>query len=268
MNAILLAVISVTSIGLICAVILSIFSKILAVKTDERLALIQECLPGVNCGACGYPGCSGYAEALLSGGVKNNLCTPGGIEVMMKISAILGIETGNVVKKSAIVHCKGDRNEQLKKMDYYGIQTCAAAKQLFSGEGSCAFGCLGYGDCKAACPSNAVCIENNLARIKPKLCTGCGLCVKSCPNNLIAVENPGIAVSILCRNIEKGASVRKKCSYGCIACGICVRECPSGAITIKDNLAAIDFEKCTHCGACARVCVTGCIQKPIEMINR
>jgi len=260
MDAIFIAVFSVTSIGIVCAVVLSMASKIMAVKVDERVAQILECLPGVNCGACGYPGCSGYAAALNSGGVKTNLCSPGGREVTAKISALLGVEAESVVRKIARVSCRGDKSAQQNKMKYMGIQSCAAAKQLFGGEGACAFGCLGYGDCQSVCHYNAICIEDNLARINPKLCISCGLCVKACPNNLISIENADLPVSVLCKNIEKGAITRKKCSKGCIACGKCVRECPSAAITLEDYLARIDYEKCTGCGHCAEVCVAKCIQ--------
>ena len=144
-------------------------------------------------------------------------------------------------------------------MTYKGIQTCAAAKQLFGGEGSCAFGCLGYGDCKFICPSDAVCIEDGLARIN-KNCTGCGMCLKVCPNKLISIENHGIVTAVLCKSLEKGVVVRKKCTSGCIGCNKCVRACLSGAISIEDNLAKIDYTKCSHCKGCVEVCVTKCIQ--------
>ncbi|MCL2270267.1 MAG: RnfABCDGE type electron transport complex subunit B [Treponema sp.] len=263
MNAIFFAVFSVTAIGIISAVALSMASKFMHVKIDERIAQVLDCLPGANCGACGYPGCSGYASALIAEpDVKNNLCTPGGAEAAAKISAILGVEAETVTPKSALVHCGGDCNTRQKKMDYRGIQSCEAAQQLFGGEGACVFGCLGYGDCQKACPSGAICLDapKRLARVMPNLCTGCGLCVKACPNRLISVENAGIAVAVLCSSIEKGAIVRKKCPDGCIGCGKCVRECPSAAVTIVNNLAVIDYEKCTFCKRCVGACVTGCIQ--------
>ena len=261
MDTIIIAVVSVTTIGLISAIVISTASGIMSVEADERIVQIQECLPGANCGACGYPGCSGYAAALISGSdVKNNLCIPGGASVSAKISVILGVEAGSVERRAAFVHCLGDCGVQQKKMDYKGIQSCAAAGDLFGGEGACAFGCLGYGDCRAACPSNAVCMENGIARINTNLCTGCGLCVKACPNSLITVENAGIAVSVLCNSPEKGAVVRKKCSKGCIGCRKCVQVCMFDAITVEENLAEIDYEKCSFCGKCAEVCVTGCIR--------
>ena len=260
MNAIFIAVFSLTTIGVICAVVLSVSSKLMYVKIDERVAQLTEALPGANCGACGYPGCPGYAVALINGEAKPNLCSPGGPEALAKISSILGVEAGSIDRRIAVVHCLGNCSAQQKKHDYRGIQSCEAAKQLFGGDGACAFGCMGYGDCRIVCPTDAVCIEDGLARINPSLCTGCGLCVKSCPKNLISIESAEIAVSVLCKNIEKGAVTRKKCSSGCIGCSKCVKECPDGAIVIESNLAEINYEKCSGCGRCVEVCVTKCIK--------
>jgi len=261
MDVIIMATFLVTAIGAVCAVILCTASKLMYVKVDERVAKIQECLPGMNCGACGFPGCAGYAISLVSDAkVKNNLCTPGGAETLTRLSKILGVEAGDVVAKIAVVQCRGDKDVRQRKMEYKGIQTCVAAKQIFGGEGACTFGCLGYGDCRLICPSGAICLENGLARINPRLCTGCGLCVKTCPNKLIAIEKKSIAVAVLCKNIEKGAVARKKCSNCCLGCGKCARECSAGAIIVKDNLAEIDYEKCTGCGHCADICVSHCIQ--------
>jgi len=265
-NTILIAVASVTVIGVVCAAVLCIASKFMNVKVDERVEQLQKSLPGVNCGVCGFPGCSGYAAALLSGtGVRHNLCTPGGSQVLAKISAILGVKAGaadsfgTVEKKTAVVHCAGDCGARQKKMDYMGIPSCSAAKQLFGGEGACAFGCLGYGDCKAVCPSNAICVSNGLTWINVNLCTGCGICVKACPNTIISIESAAIPVIVSCSNWEKGAVVRKKCSRGCISCGKCVRECPEKAITLEDNLAVIDYAKCSGCKHCVEACIAKCI---------
>ena len=261
MDTIVVSVVSVTAIGAVLAAVLSVASKLMAVKTDERIARIEECLPGTNCGGCGYPGCSGYAAALVSGsGVNTNLCAPGGAETIKQLSEILGVEAGEAVKKVAVVHCRGSAPSQNKKMDYIGIQSCAASKQLFGGEGACAFGCLGYGDCRPACPSDAICVEGGLARIVAERCTGCGLCAKACPNHLISIEDVSETTVILCKNCEKGAVAMKKCPSACLGCRKCVRECPAGAIIVEDNLARIDYAKCTHCAHCYETCVTHCMQ--------
>ena len=62
MNEILAAVIPVVIIGVICAGVLVIASKLMAVKEDERFPAVRDCLPGANCGACGCAGCDGYAK--------------------------------------------------------------------------------------------------------------------------------------------------------------------------------------------------------------
>ena len=84
MMSILVPIAAVTIIGLICAVGLSVASALLAVKEDERFPAIRECLPGANCGACGYSGCDGYAKALLKPGTKTNLCVPGADTVALR----------------------------------------------------------------------------------------------------------------------------------------------------------------------------------------
>ena len=262
MNTIVFAIVSVSALGLICGSILAIASRFMYVKIDERITLLTNIMPGANCGACGYPGCSGYAAALVSeDNVKANLCAPGGAEVLKKISDILGIEAGGIVKKIAVVSCVGDCNARQKKMEYVGLQSCEAAKPVFGGEGACPYGCLGYGDCQTVCPVSAICIEDGLAHVKKDLCTGCGLCAKACPKNLISIEDSRNTVFVLCKNLEKGVVTRKKCSRGCIGCGRCARECPSKAITVTENLAVIDHEKCTSCGYCVEVCTTKCIRR-------
>jgi Na+-translocating ferredoxin:NAD+ oxidoreductase RNF subunit RnfB len=259
MNTILLAILSVTGIGVICAVVLAVASKLMAVKTDERADSLREALPGANCGACGFAGCDGYASALAEDdGVKTNLCVPGGDAVSKQLSEILGVAFEDVEEKVAIVHCCGDYSATRDRVEYQGIETCAAVK-LYGGKGVCSYGCFGYGDCAKACPNGAICIENGIARVDPRRCSGCGLCAKTCPNQIITVEKDTIKTAVLCSNKDAGAVTRKKCSRGCIACKKCERECPAQAIVVVDNHAKIDYDKCTHCGHCAEACPVKCI---------
>ena len=53
-------------LGVLAGVLLTVASKVFAVKTDERLEAAQEALPQVNCGACGYSGCNDYADAVVN----------------------------------------------------------------------------------------------------------------------------------------------------------------------------------------------------------
>ena len=260
MNPILLAIIAVTAIGIICAIVLTIASKVMHVKVDERFPIIRGILPGANCGACGYAGCDGYAKALLEDGAKTNLCTPGADAVSRQLSEALGLEYEDVVEQVAVIHCWGDMAATQDKMDYQGIESCAAARLLFGGKGQCTFGCIGLGDCVGVCPSDAICIENGIAHIDTRKCTGCGLCTKTCPNHLINLMPDVARVIVTCSNTEKGAVVRKKCTHGCIACKRCEKECPEGAIAVVNNLATIDYDKCTSCGKCVAVCPTKCLK--------
>lgn len=262
MNEILFAILSVTVVGIICAVVLSVASKIMAVKVDERFPAVRDCLPGANCGACGYAGCDGYAHALIEDdSVKTNLCVPGADSVSKKLSEVLGVAFEDVVEQVAVIKCKGDCKVTSEKMDYQGIESCKAAKLLFGGTGKCTFGCMGFGDCAKVCPQDAICIENGIAHVNTRLCIGCGMCVKECPNKLISVMADVEKMLVTCSNTEKGAITRKACSHGCIGCKKCERECPVGAITVVNNLSQIDYDKCTNCGHCAEVCPTGCIMK-------
>jgi RnfABCDGE-type electron transport complex B subunit len=76
-------------IGVFAAILLTVFSKVFEVKTDERIEAVNEALPQVNCGSCGYSGCSDYASAIVNKGEAVNLCRPGGSECSRKISKIM-----------------------------------------------------------------------------------------------------------------------------------------------------------------------------------
>ena len=261
MNSIILATIAVTTIGIICAVILSIASKIMHVPVDERVERIREALPGANCGACGFAGCEGYAEALIEqDGTATNLCIPGSKTVSRAISSVLGVEFADVIEQVAVIKCGGVIGGTERCVDYEGIDTCLAAKQLYGGERTCLYGCLGHGDCAVICPNDAICIENGIAHVDTRRCIGCGMCAKVCPKGIIAVVADSVETVVWCSSCDKGSDTRAACSAGCIGCKRCEKECPSQAIEVKNNLAVIDYEKCTHCDRCAEVCVTHCIK--------
>ena len=259
---ILIPVILLTSIAIICAVLLTLSTIFFGVKEDETTVAIRNCLPGANCGACGYSGCDGYAKAL---GTKSenatNLCVPGGDKTAKSIAAILGVEAEDVVEKVAYVACNGNCQAAEKKFDYKGIKSCVVANLAYSGDKSCNYACLGYGDCVKVCPRNAISIENGVAKVDPKKCIGCGICVRECPNNIIKLYKDTINVAVQCSNHDKGAITRKVCSNGCIGCMKCQKTCPNGAIKVENNLATIDYSLCTGCTECVKVCPVHCIHE-------
>ncbi len=255
MSPILLAIIVVTLIGLLCGAVLAVASHFMSVPLNETEVKVRECLPGANCGACGFTGCDGYAHALAeTPGTKTNLCVPGADAVAKKIADVLGVESEDVIEQVAFVRCSGDCFNQKRRHEYEGIESCRAAQMLYGGEGMCSFGCLGFGDCAKACPQDAICIENSIAHVDTRKCIGCGLCAKTCPNHVIELFPDIRRVVVACSNHEKGAAVRQKCSGGCIACGLCVRNCEQGAISLVNNLASIDYDKCVSCGVCESKC--------------
>ena len=261
-EAILIPVGILAGIGALCAVLLALSSSLFAVKEDEKALAIRDCLPGANCGACGFSGCDAYAKALSEGKTdKTNLCVPGGDGCAKGIADILGVEAEDVVEKVAYVACNGTCEAVEKKYDYVGQKTCRTANMTYQGDRACAFACLGYGDCIRVCPKEAIRIENGVARIDPKKCIGCGICTRECPNGIIHLINDTSRVAVECSNHDKGAVTRKACKNGCIACGKCQRACPEGAITVVDNLATIDYSKCTGCGSCVAVCPVHCIHE-------
>jgi len=72
------AIVSLGVIGAIFGVILAIAGKVFHVDQDPKIDQIMEALPGANCGGCGYPGCSGYAEGIVCNNADVSLCAPGG----------------------------------------------------------------------------------------------------------------------------------------------------------------------------------------------
>jgi len=260
-QVIIIAVAILSVIGALAALALAIASKVFAVPVDEKAAAIRECLPGANCGACGFSGCDGYAAALSSGEVTDTaLCNPGGNEAAKAISEILGVEAGSVKPVAAVVLCRGHNNVAVQKLVYSGVHSCKMAAQAFGGPKECIYGCLGYGDCVAACEYNAISICDGVARINPATCRACRMCVKTCPKGLIEMlPLEEVKAAVLCKNHDKGATTRKECTAGCIGCMKCVKACPEEAITIQNFCAVVDSEKCTGCGTCHSQCPVGAI---------
>lgn len=257
---ILLPVVGLGGLGLLFGLLLSYASKKFKVERDPRIEKINDVLPGANCGGCGYPGCDGYASAVVAGEADIDKCCPGGSEVIDKIAEIMGVESvesGNMVAR---VMCQGDRKSVLAKYDYEGINDCLAASMLAGGPNQCIYGCIGLGSCVEVCPFGGVTInENGIAEINETICSGCGCCIEACPQNVIRLIPSDYKVSILCNSKDKGKDVKASCSVGCIGCGICARSCKFDAIKLTENIPIIDYDLCTGCMVCAEKCPTNAI---------
>ena len=159
MDFIFIAVIVLGAIGLVAAAVLYLCSKKFAVKEDPRIGEVAALLPQANCGGCGFPGCSGLADALVKGADAGNIeglsCPVGGREVMDKVADLLGMAISNSEPKVAVVRCNGTCENRPKVSEYSGLRTCAAMHACGAGETACGFGCLGCGDCVAVCSFGA-----------------------------------------------------------------------------------------------------------------
>lgn len=260
MNSVLTAVLVVTGIGLIGAVILVVASRFLSVEEDARVTAIIEALPGANCGSCGFAGCAAYAKAVVDG-ASVNLCVAGGVDASRKIAAVMGTEAGETLQQKAFVACRGETGCRTKSYYYTGVKSCVALNNMFNGDTSCPFGCLALGDCVKACKFGAISIVNGVAHVDREKCTGCGVCKSVCPKRIIYLypDNSESKPIVMCASHERGTNTRKECTNGCIGCGKCMVNCKQKAITLHHFVARIDYDKCNGCGECIDVCPNSCI---------
>ena len=254
-SAILLAMVVVGGTGLLIAILLGIASEKFKVPVDEKEVAIRAELPGNNCGGCGYAGCDGLAKAIANGEAPVNGCPVGGAAAAEKISAIMGVEAGEFVKKVAFVKCAGTCEKASDKYQYSGVQSCIEAMNVpGAGPKGCEFGCMGFGSCVKVCPFDAIHVVNGIAVVDQEACKACGKCVAKCPRHLIELVPYDKQIRVACGSHAKGKAVTTACELGCIGCKKCEKNCPSEAITVTDFCAHIDYDKCTGCGKCKEVC--------------
>ena len=253
---VIIAVVILAALGALFGLVLGFAAKVFAVEVDPMEEAVLGCLPGANCGGCGFAGCSGYAAAVAKGAAPVNACAAGGEAVAAQIAEIMGVSAGAMVKQLAQVHCTGC-GQNYKQYEYVGLHDCVAASKVPGGGAlSCAYGCLGLGSCEKACPFDAIHVIDGVAKVDEEKCKACGKCVDICPRHIIALEpyKTKKHVTIPCSSKDKGPAVTKVCSNGCIGCSLCAKSCPKEAITMVNNLAVIDYEKCIGCGICAQKC--------------
>lgn len=251
-------------LGLVFGVVLAIASKIFEVEVDPKITKIRELLPGANCGACGFPGCDGMANAMASGNAPSNGCPVANSDAVEKISEILGVSAEVGEKKVARVLCKGCDSKAVKKYEYSGLHDCKAAMIVQGGDKLCSQGCLGYGSCIKVCSFGAISVVDGVAVVDKDKCTACGKCIEECPKNVIELVPYNQEVVVECKNTDFGKAVKDECKAGCIGCKMCEKNCPFDAIKVENNIAKIDYSKCKQCLVCTAKCPTRAISGDLQ----
>lgn len=266
---ILWAFLSVGILGAVFGLGLAFASKYLSVKKDKRIAQLNEALPGINCGTCGYPGCEAYAEAIIAENIGLDLCKPGGQDAAEGLARVMGVEIDvSGEKLVAQVHCTGGPDTAQYKFKYEGIHDCNAAYALYGGHKACPFGCLGLGSCVKVCPVDAIYYnDGGLVWVNRDLCISCGKCVDICPTGVMKMIPYDADVLVACSSTDKGAAVRKYCKVGCIACKRCEKASPEAGFIVENFLATIDYKEKGERSEAKKTCPTGCIVPTTEEVE-
>lgn len=264
-STVLITIISLSLLGTLSALILYFVAQKFKVYEDPRIDLVEQALPGANCGGCGFAGCRNFAEALVKADSFEGLnCPVGGNETMSGAASILGRVAPEVAPEVAVLRCNGTPEFRARTSRYNGASNCTIANNLYGGETDCPYGCLGLGECVDACDFGAMYMDEvtGLPVIIDDKCVACGACVKACPRNIIELRKKAKKdrkIYVSCINEDKGGPARKACKVACIGCSKCQKVCEFDAITIENNLAYIDSEKCKFCRKCEPECPTQAI---------
>jgi formate dehydrogenase beta subunit len=181
-------VIFMLGLGIVCAAILTAASRIFYVYEDPRIARVEACFAGANCGGCGYAGCSAAAVAVVAGEADPSVCIVGGPESASNAAEVMGVEVGLAEPPISFNPCSGGLRAA-DKFVYLGVNTCRAQTALSGGQRECAVGCIGLGDCVDACQFGAIKMgREGYPVVDEEKCVGCGACETVCPKYVMKVK--------------------------------------------------------------------------------
>jgi RnfABCDGE-type electron transport complex B subunit len=250
---------AITGLAFVLATLLVLANRKLAVDEDPRIDAVDDLLPRANCGACGYPGCRPFAEALVAGAALPGKCTVSSDEGRAAIARYLGVEVGAEARRVARLACAGGSNVACDRARYHGLESCRAAALVAGGGKSCFWGCLGLGDCEEVCDFDAITMNRHgLPVVAEAKCTACGDCVEVCPKDLFSLQQESHRLWVACRSLEAGDGVLASCEVACTGCGRCAMDAP-GLVSMKDNLAVVDYARYRDARAAIERCPTGAI---------
>ena len=241
--AMLHSVAILAGVGLVFAIFIALAYSKLRVQEDPRIDVVASMLPGANCGACGLPGCRGFAEQAVAGKIQPAACNVVSADGAAAIASYLGVEAGQANKKVARLLCAGGTNVAVQLADYRGLPNCNAAAAVAGGGKGCAWGCLGFGDCAVSCKFGAITMNRfGLPVVDVAACTACGDCVSACPKNLFEIIPLDQRLLVQCRSMIEGDEALESCAVACTACGKCVIDAAPGLVTIERGSARVHYE--------------------------
>lgn len=254
------AVLTMVGLSAFFGAVLAIANRYLKVEEDPRIDRIEGMLPGSNCGACGLPGCRGFAEALIEGQIVPGKCTVSSTEGVGAIATFLGIDAGFQEKRVARLHCAGGKSSVKRIAEYRGTDSCRAAVLVNGGGRACPWGCLGLADCERVCTFDAIRMnDDGLPVVLVDKCTACGDCVEICPLNLFTLEPVSHRVIVQCSTPLAGELARSLCLVACDACGRCAQDAPAAVIEMRDGLPRLLVPAAAP-ESCTWRCPTGAIR--------
>jgi Na+-translocating ferredoxin:NAD+ oxidoreductase RNF subunit RnfB len=231
-------------LGLLFAAVLAVAYRFLRVQEDPRLEVVEELLPGNNCGACGQPGCFAFAEKLVGAEVTPAKCTVADAATLEQIASVLGVDVGSEEKRIARLKCAGGAGNVRDLARYRGMHSCRGAFVVDGGGRACSWGCLGLGDCERACTFDAIAMNDQaLPVVEPDLCTACGDCVDVCPLDLFVLVPESQKLFVQCNSPLSGDAATLRCKVACDACGRCALDAPEGTVEMVNGLPVIHYDR-------------------------
>jgi RnfABCDGE-type electron transport complex B subunit len=205
------ALLLMLGLGAVSGTLLGIASRIFYVWEDPRIALVEACLAGANCGGCGYTGCVACAKAIVEGRADVSACVVGGAASAEKAAAVMGLEAGAAEALTSENTCTGGFRAP-EKYHYMGVNDCRAAAMLYAGAKDCAVGCLGFGSCVKACLFDALKLgPEGFPVVDVEKCVGCGACEKACPKGIMQVRKPSELILHVNLVTDRLAPCRQTC---------------------------------------------------------
>ncbi len=255
-----IAVTTLAALSFLFASLLVLAHRKLHVDEDPRIDAVHRMLPETNCGACGFPGCLGLAEAMVEGSALPGKCTVISEDEREFIAEFLGVDVGAEEIFGARLACAGGGNVARERAHYEGLRSCRAATLVAGGGKGCFWGCLGLGDCEVVCDPDAIFMdEHDLPVVIDDLCTACGDCVDACPKDLFSLHPVSHRLWVACKNLQNGDAALEDCEVACDACGKCAVDAPDEVITMVNNLPVVDYDKNHNVRSPIERCPTGAI---------